>query len=165
MKKLIVLIIFAITLIYLYSLIYFQPKELYINNIRVKSPINTYIRYISINEKNTYNFFSLKKIKIYTLNKGEEITIYFMDRVGKSISSLSVSIQEQKYFDIFTKNLSNSYDLKLKKSNQCSIYTYKDDNLYSSISYNTSNQLFIIINGTNENTNDKILSNFCDKRS
>jgi hypothetical protein len=163
MKKLIFLILFMMIFINLYALFFFKPKKFYINNIEIKAPKNTYISDVSINEENKYNIFSFWSIKKHTLKKDEDITIIFMGIEKKSVSSLSISVQEEEYFYTFIKNWSKSYNSTLTKNNQCFIYKYQDGILHNSMLYKIPYNLFIVINATNENINNEIIHNFCDK--
>ncbi len=150
---------------------YFHPHKVYLNDIKIDAPKNTFLMNSYINNKEVQNLLSplyFANIEKYDLLQSKSINITFSNLDSSEIFSL-LDISIKKYSLIDFKRLMSlisedkSLNRILNKNKKCVIYTYYDDFYYHIQFYNFSKSIYVSLLSDKNKTIHEVMQKFCGK--
>ena len=166
MKKiLIAILIFIVSCTYLFVQGVFNPKEIYIDGIKVVAPKNMILSSISVDYKNVQNYFSpllFQNNNKYNLSDSKNISFEFSRaRRASKISSILVEVTT----DITMKRYLSAFYGKSKykkiENKECFVYQYEEKNFFVIYAFQKTKKIKISISSSKKSSAIEILKQIC----
>ena len=169
MKKIfIATLILIVSCTYLFVQGVFNPKEIYIDELKIVAPRNMILSSVSVDYKNVQNYFSpllFQNKNKYSLSSSKNISFDFSrasrtSKIPSIIVRLTTDITPERYLGIFQ----GKSQYKEMQNKECLIYQYEKKDFFVIYVLHKTKKVKISISSSKQSSTIEILKQFCPQK-